>query len=125
MSAIRSAVHDYRAFAQEDDPMHRPREILPALTPDEVAQRDEAYFHARRSHINTGENAKVKVHVRCNQPQADGSMCRWDEWLNTRAVTAERDGKRAIARHLDGQHPSQNARAIAARAWVNLADIGG
>lgn len=102
------------------------RELRPALTHDEIVQRDLVFDHATRTGIRKGENQKVKVHVRCNQPASDNaSICPWEEWFDVRAADAEITAKRKIAGHIRTSHPSLNARRIAGRSWVSLADAGG
>lgn len=103
------------------------REIITPYSERDWIAVDEANQFAKDREIILANRHKVKIVVRCNQPDINMAPCQFNQTVETTARGIQPRARRVLADHLVQAHPALTDRErlnLLDRLWYNLRDVG-
>lgn len=103
------------------------REIIKPYSDRDWIAVDEANQFAKDREIILANRHKVKIVVRCNQPDITMAPCQFNDTIETTAAGIQPKARASLHRHLVQAHPSLLERErtnLLDRLWYNLRDVG-
>jgi hypothetical protein len=103
------------------------REIIQPYSERDWIAVDEANQFAKDREVILANRHRVKIVVRCNQPDIRLAPCQFSDTIETTALGIQPKARASLAAHLHHAHPSLTERErlnLLDRLWYNLRDVG-